>query len=81
MLIPMMFRFQGMIVRVSPDNGCSAVSPPPPKRGINFTGKWIALMKRGGCNFDVKVRNAQNATYDMAIVYNNSSDIGRLGKV
>lgn len=64
-----------MIVKAIPEDGCQSITPPPSK-SINYTGKWIALIKRGTCHFDEKVRNAQNATYDMAIVYNNSSDIG-----
>lgn len=65
---------EGMIVKAIPEDGCQSITPPP-SRGINYVGKWIALIKRGTCHFDEKVRNAQNATYDMAIVYNNSSDI------
>ncbi|XP_065222927.1 E3 ubiquitin-protein ligase RNF13 isoform X2 [Planococcus citri] len=66
--------FEGMIVKASPEDGCQGIIPPP-TRSINYTGKWIALIRRGTCTFDEKVRNAQNASYDLAIVYNNSSEI------
>lgn len=43
----------------------------PPK-----IGSWFALIIRGNCNFDVKIRNAQNSNYSLAIVYNvNSSAV------
>lgn len=54
-----------------PEDGCSSIIPAP-----GF-GSWFALIKRGNCNFDVKVRNAQKSNYTLAIVYNvNSSFIG-----
>jgi E3 ubiquitin-protein ligase RNF13 len=38
---------------------------------------WGVLIKRYDCNFEQKVRYAQNASYDIAIVHNvNSSEIG-----
>ncbi len=39
----------------------------------DLTGK-IALIERGGCNFTVKVANAQNAGAIGAVVYQNSND-------
>ncbi len=47
----------------SPVNGCSAITN-------NISGK-IALIKRGGCTFTTKVRNAQTAGAVGVIVYNN----------
>lgn len=42
----------------------------------NFTGRWAVLIKRYGCNFEDKVRHAQAADYDIAIVHNvNSSEL------
>lgn len=60
-----------MVVSAYPEDGCSKIDSPPPLIGIYF-----ALIKRGNCNFDVKVRNAQNGNFSLAIVYNvNSSEI------
>jgi len=46
----------------SPQDGCSAMQAMPGK---------IALIKRGTCNFDTKVLNAQNAGALAAVVFNN----------
>jgi hypothetical protein len=62
--------FKGYIVNAIPEDGCSKIKPPPLKIGSCF-----ALIKRGNCNFDVKVRNAQNSNYSLAIVYNVNSSI------
>ena len=35
---------------------------------------WIAVMSRSKCNFEKKVRNAADANYSAAIVYNDHSD-------
>lgn len=52
------------------------MEPPP------YEGSWFALIERGNCNFDVKVRNAQNHNYSLAIVYNyNSDDISKYTKL
>jgi hypothetical protein len=43
----------------------------------NYTGQWIALVRRYECNFEDKIRNAQRANFDAVIVHNvNSSDLG-----
>jgi len=55
-----------------PEEGCTHIKPAPTAEN------WFVLIKRGKCNFDVKVRNAQNSNYLLAIVYNvNSSVIGK----
>ena len=46
----------------SPQDGCSAMQAMPGK---------IALIKRGTCNFDTQVLNAQNAGALAAVVFNN----------
>ncbi|XP_068628795.1 E3 ubiquitin-protein ligase RNF13 [Battus philenor] len=66
---------RGMLVQSEPPDGCSAL-PPPPVNVDNFTGKWIVLIARYNCSFETKIRNAQLAGYDCAIVHNvNSSDL------
>ncbi|CAH2069051.1 unnamed protein product, partial [Iphiclides podalirius] len=65
---------RGMLVQGEPEDGCSALPAPPTTD--NFTGKWIVLLARYNCSFEVKIRNAQLAGYDCAIVHNvNSSDL------
>ncbi len=49
----------------NPENSCQSIS--------SVDGK-IALIQRGGCQFGVKVLNAQNAGAIAAIVYNNDGD-------
>ncbi|KAL1140071.1 hypothetical protein AAG570_000003 [Ranatra chinensis] len=70
--------FQAFVVYAKPANACSALEPPP-YHVPNFTGRWAVLIRRYDCSFDIKVRNAQNASYDIAIVHNvNSSDLERM---
>lgn len=38
-----------------PSNGCLPVRPPPRSRD------WIAIMRRGSCEFSTKVQHLQNA--------------------
>ncbi|WEK70030.1 MAG: T9SS-dependent M36 family metallopeptidase [Candidatus Chryseobacterium colombiense] len=53
-------------VKASPvDEGCTALP------GGSLTGK-IGLVKRGNCNFDVKIKNLQNAGAIAAIIYNQA---------
>jgi len=64
--------FKGYILPANPEDGCTKIESPPK------SGSWFALIKRGNCNFGVKVRNAQNSNYTLAIVFNvNSSTIGK----
>ncbi|XP_060870580.1 E3 ubiquitin-protein ligase RNF13 isoform X1 [Metopolophium dirhodum] len=61
---------KGYILPANPEDGCTKIESPPK------SGSWFALIKRGNCNFGVKVRNAQNSNYTLAIVFNvNSSTI------
>lgn len=52
-----------------PEDGCKKISPPP----NNET--YFALIKKGNCSFDTKIRNAQNSNFLLAIIYNVKSDI------
>lgn len=60
--------FQGYIVSAYPEDACSKIDPP-----ANNLENWFALIIRGNCNFDVKVRNAQNSNFSLAIVYDTST--------
>ncbi|XP_039954157.1 E3 ubiquitin-protein ligase RNF13 isoform X1 [Bactrocera tryoni] len=55
---------------------CGAVSGPPRKEYPN-NAKFVIIIERGGginCTFEKKVRNAQAAGFDAAIVFNNDGD-------
>ncbi|XP_045760731.1 E3 ubiquitin-protein ligase RNF13 isoform X1 [Maniola jurtina] len=66
---------RGFLVPGEPPDGCGPLNKPPPATD-NFTGKWLVLVARFNCSFEVKVRNAQAAGYDCAIVHNvNSSEL------
>ncbi|XP_041974674.1 E3 ubiquitin-protein ligase RNF13 isoform X2 [Aricia agestis] len=65
---------RGLLVAGEPQDGCAPLAKPPAVD--NETGKWMVLVARYNCSFEVKVRNAQLAGYDLAIVHNvNSSDL------
>ncbi|XP_072935568.1 E3 ubiquitin-protein ligase RNF13 [Epargyreus clarus] len=64
----------GLLVAGDPPDGCSPLAKPPAVD--NATGKWIVIVARYNCSFEMKVRNAQAAGYDCAIVHNvNSSEL------
>ncbi|XP_059486106.1 E3 ubiquitin-protein ligase RNF13 isoform X2 [Neocloeon triangulifer] len=65
---------KGLLVYSNPPSGCPNLEQPP--NVTNYTGQWIALIRRYDCNFEDKIRNAQRAGYDAVIVHNvNSSDL------
>ncbi|RVE52074.1 hypothetical protein evm_003352 [Chilo suppressalis] len=65
---------RGLLVAGQPADGCGNLTVPP--RIDNYTDKWIVLVGRYNCSFEVKVRNAMAAGYDCAIVHNvNSSEL------
>ncbi|XP_061595830.1 E3 ubiquitin-protein ligase RNF167 [Cololabis saira] len=69
--------FMGVLVVSRPLNGCSVMDPPPslpPSFDANTT-KFVALIRRYDCNFDIKVLHAQQAGYSAAIIHNMYSDI------
>ncbi|XP_063222691.1 E3 ubiquitin-protein ligase RNF13 [Bacillus rossius redtenbacheri] len=67
---------KGLVKEVHPLNGCSNMTPAPL---ATSNSAWIALIRRYGCSFEQKVRNAQFANYSAAIVYNiNSSDLEQM---
>lgn len=67
---------QGMVVLAEPVNACEPIQKPP-----NADDTWIALIVRYNCSFEIKVRMAQLAGYDAAIVYNlQSNELGKPDK-
>lgn len=70
-LISQFIIFKGNIVSAFPEDACSKIDPP---ESNSKNDKWFALILRGNCNFDVKVRNAQNSNFSLAIVYDISSN-------
>ncbi|KAM6970438.1 E3 ubiquitin-protein ligase RNF167 isoform 1-T2 [Aplochiton taeniatus] len=66
----------GLLVESRPLNGCTPIQPPPPlptSSDANDT-KFIALIRRYDCNFDIKVLHAQQAGFSAVIVHNMYSD-------
>lgn len=63
---------RGVLQLADPVDGCAALQPPADAAAHNAA---FALVQRGNCMFDVKVRNAQVAGYKAVVVYNN--EIGR----
>uniref|UniRef100_A0ACD5WT90 Uncharacterized protein n=1 Tax=Avena sativa TaxID=4498 RepID=A0ACD5WT90_AVESA len=57
----------GVIYTVEPLDACS----PLRKRAVEGPKSPFALIIRGGCQFDEKVRNAQDAGFKSVIVYDN----------
>ncbi|KAM9332446.1 E3 ubiquitin-protein ligase RNF167-like [Pholidichthys leucotaenia] len=71
----------GVLVASRPLNGCAPLDPPPSLPPIfdPNTTKFIVLIKRYNCTFDVKVLNAQQAGYSAAIIHNvGSNDLIRM---
>lgn len=66
-----------MLIEANPSTACSEIQPPPNNQK-NEIGKWIVLIRRftntSKCSFELKVRIAQAAGFDAAIVYNVDSD-------
>lgn len=76
--LPALFGYQlpedgltGYIIEAKPANACIPIQAPPEQS--NFT-KFIALIRRYSCNFDIKVLHAQQAGFNAAVVYNVDSD-------
>ncbi|XP_055727651.1 E3 ubiquitin-protein ligase RNF167-like [Salvelinus fontinalis] len=68
----------GVLVESHPLNGCTPIKPPPPRpTSSDFnttTTKYIVLIQRYDCNFDIKVLHAQQAGFSAAIVHNMYSE-------
>ena len=64
---------KGCVIAANPPHACEAIDPPP--KNSNCSDKWFVLIRRFECNFVDKVRAAQNADYDAAIIYNVGSNL------
>lgn len=67
----------GVLIEARPQNACTPIDPPPASptpADPNSTTKYIVLIRRYDCNFDVKVYHAQQAGYSAAIVHNMYSN-------
>lgn len=67
---------KGVLVESRPLNACIAIEPPPPLPPLSDANvtKFIVLIRRYDCNFDIKVLHAQQAGFSAAIVHNMNSD-------
>uniref|UniRef100_H2ZKN7 RING-type E3 ubiquitin transferase n=1 Tax=Ciona savignyi TaxID=51511 RepID=H2ZKN7_CIOSA len=69
---------EGILMTANPLQACTKVKTrpyPSETYGIpNVTISAFALVERGGCDFAIKVLNAQDANYDGVIVYNDKLD-------
>ncbi|XP_043075920.1 E3 ubiquitin-protein ligase RNF167 [Puntigrus tetrazona] len=67
----------GVLVEARPQNACTPIDPPPVSptpSDPNSTTKYIVLIRRYDCNFDIKVLHAQQAGFSAAIVHNMYSN-------
>lgn len=64
---------EGILVHVKTGNDDSGCTLPYRSSygGSLPTGPWIALVRRGGCSFQVKVDNAHNSNASGIIIYND----------
>jgi len=73
----------GFLVSANPPEACTPIDLKPDipnNQTRNITGNVFVLIKRGTCDFAIKVLNAQNANYDAVIVANvNSDDLLHMG--
>ncbi|KAG7199477.1 hypothetical protein KM043_014099 [Ampulex compressa] len=68
---------KGMVVYADPPTACHKIHGPP--NDTNYEGNWVALIARYNCSFEIKVRMAQQAGYDAAIIHNvNSNELEKM---
>lgn len=63
---------KGMVVYADPPTACHKIQAPP--NNTDYNGNWIVLIRRYNCSFEIKVRMAQEAGYDAAIIHNVNSN-------
>ena len=63
--------FCGVINPASPRDACQPFWIHPVLAEGRDSFKHIALIERGNCNFEVKVRHAQMAGYGATVLFNN----------
>ncbi|XP_012526293.1 E3 ubiquitin-protein ligase RNF13 [Monomorium pharaonis] len=63
---------KGMVVYSDPPTACRKIQPPP--NDTDYNSNWIVLIRRYNCSFELKVRMAQEAGYDAAIIHNVNSN-------
>jgi E3 ubiquitin-protein ligase RNF13 len=59
----------GIVYTAEPLNACGALT----NKAVKGPPSPFALIIRGGCTFDEKVKNAQDAGFKAAIVYDNEN--------
>lgn len=64
---------RGRAVPAHPVEACRPIQPAPEDIKHNLP-MFAVIARYGGCNFEQKVRNAQEANYTAAIIYNINSD-------
>jgi len=64
---------RGRAVPANPVEGCDSIDPAPEDTEHNLP-MFAVIARYGGCNFEQKVRNAQEANYTAVIIYNINSD-------
>ncbi|KAF8411872.1 hypothetical protein HHK36_004431 [Tetracentron sinense] len=62
----------GILYMAEPLDACSPLKNNVDQ--VNRSGSQFALIVRGGCTFEDKVRRAQNAGFKAAIIYDNEDD-------
>lgn len=62
-----------MLVVAQPIDACVSIQKPPLNE-TNRTGKWVVVIARNNCSYERKIRMAQAALFDAAIVHNVASE-------
>lgn len=67
---------RGFATTIQPFDGCSSIEPPP--NNITYQSslspKWVALIPKSFCPFEVQMQHAQDAKFDGVIFYSANSE-------